>query len=109
LYITNNIEAFNRKLMELANTFSHTRTLETDHNKSWFTNHALYLNKLFKELLSKQIVSLAYSVLEKQKIGSLIILDRYTEQPNCVYSCWFSTQIKVMKPGIQFLKVMMLM
>jgi hypothetical protein len=69
LYITNKNEAFNRKLMKLAKTFSHTRILEIYHNRSLFIKHGLYLNKLVTELLSKQIVSLAYSVLEKEKNG----------------------------------------
>jgi hypothetical protein len=73
--------------MKLAKTFSHTRILEIDRNRNLFTNHGLYLNKLFKQLPSKQIVSLAYSVPEKEKIASPIILDRYTEQPNCDYNC----------------------
>lgn len=56
LYITNKIEAFNRKLMKLAKTSSHTRILEIDHNRSLFTKHGLYLNKLKSFFLNKQFL-----------------------------------------------------
>jgi len=53
LYITNKTEAFNRALRKLAKTFSHTRILEIDHNRSLFTNHGLYLNYLKNYFLNK--------------------------------------------------------
>jgi len=99
LYITNKIEAFIRVLRKLAKTFSHTRILETDRkciHKPWI------ILKLFKELLSKQILSLAYSVPEKEKIASPITFDRYIEQSNCDYNCWFSMPIESWNLGYSF-------
>ena len=42
-------------------------------DRKLFTNHGLHLNGLGKELLSKQIVSLTYAILDQKKDPPIIL------------------------------------
>jgi hypothetical protein len=45
------IQAFNRKLIKMANVFSHVAVVEIDLNRNYFTQHGMHLNKSGKEWL----------------------------------------------------------
>ena len=60
-FVNNEIKSFNRKLMKSASI------LETSTDRKLFTNHALHLNGLRKEVLSKQIVSFTYAIPDQKK------------------------------------------
>jgi hypothetical protein len=64
---------------------SHILVLEVDQSRQFFTKHGLHLNGTGKELLSKQIVSLMYSILTA-KVNPPIILNWHEEQCSHVLS-----------------------
>jgi hypothetical protein len=74
-HLINEIKIFNNNLLKYMKPQLHTKMLETDHDRSLFTKHGLHLNGSGKELLSRRIVSLIYSVLEEEKTDTPIILD----------------------------------
>ena len=53
--------------MKNLRTYQHGSILEMSTNRKLFTNHGLHLNGLGKEVLSKQIVSLTYAILDQKK------------------------------------------
>jgi len=75
-----NISILKRKLQKLLKVFPHAHFLEMDNNRNLFTNHGLHLNKLGKQLVSHQTVSLLLTTFE-QKTSSPIIL-RWHETQN---------------------------
>jgi len=71
--VNNEIRSFNRKLTKSARAYQYASILEMSSNRKLFTNHGLHLNGLGKEVLSKQIVSHIYAMLDQKK-DPLIIL-----------------------------------
>jgi hypothetical protein len=71
--VNNEIKSFNRKLMENVRAYQHASILEVSTDRKLFTTHGLHLNGLGKEMLSKQIVSLTYAILDQKK-DPLILL-----------------------------------
>jgi hypothetical protein len=65
--VNNEIKSFNRKLMKSVRAYQHASILEVSNDRKLFTNHGLHLNGLGKEVLSKQIVSLTYAILDQKK------------------------------------------
>ena len=65
--MNNKIKSFNRKLMKNVRAYQHVSILEMSTDRKHFTNHGLHLNGLGKEVLSKQIVSLMYAILDQKK------------------------------------------
>ena len=66
-YVNNEIRSFNRKLMKSARAYQHASILEMSSNRKLFTNHDLHQNGLGKEVLSKQIFSHIYALLDQKK------------------------------------------
>jgi len=65
--VNNEIKSFNRKLMKSVRAYQHASILEMSTDRKLFTNHGLHLNGLGKEVVSKQIVSLTYAILDQKK------------------------------------------
>jgi hypothetical protein len=65
--VNNEIRSFNRKLMKSVRAYQHASILEMVSDRKLFTNHGLHLNELGKEVLSKQIVSHTYAILDQKK------------------------------------------
>jgi hypothetical protein len=85
------ITTLNRKLKKIVKAHPHTYFMETDNSRILFTNHGLHMNKLGKQLVNCQIVTLLYSLLEQKK-PSPISLGWY-ELQNCNYSTQDDNQI----------------
>ena len=62
--VNNEIKSFNRKLMKSVTAYQHASIWGMGSGRKLFTNHGLHLNGLGKEVLSKQIVSHAYALLD---------------------------------------------
>jgi len=71
--VNNEIKSFNRKLMKSVRAYQHASILEMSTDRKLFTNYGLHLNGLGKEVLSKQIVSLTYAVLNQKKDPPVIL------------------------------------
>lgn len=64
--VNNEIRSFNRKLMKYIKPFKHTTIVEINSNRERFTLYGLHLNRLGKEMISKQTVSHIYTLLGKK-------------------------------------------
>ena len=53
--------------MKSVRAYQHASILEVSTDRELFTNHGLHLNGLGKEVLSKQIVSHTYAILDQKK------------------------------------------
>ena len=73
-YVNNEIKSFSRKLTKSVRAYQHASILEMSTDIKLFTNHGLHLNGLGKEVLSKQIVSLTYAILDQKKKDPPIFL-----------------------------------
>jgi len=71
--VSNEIKSFNRKLMKSVRAYQHASILEMSTDRKLFTNHGLHLNGLGKEVVSKQIVSLTYAILDQKKDPPVIL------------------------------------
>jgi len=71
--VNNAIRSFNGKLMKSVKAYQHASILELSKNRKLFTNHGLHLNSLEKEVLSEQIVSLTYAILDQKKDPPIIL------------------------------------
>ena len=71
--LDNEIRSFNRKLMISVRAYQHESILEMSSDRKLFTNHGLHLNGLGKEVLSKQIVSHTYAMLDQKKNPPVIL------------------------------------
>jgi hypothetical protein len=85
IHVNNDIKTFINKLVKCVKSFAYVRLLEVDQSRQFFTKHGLHLNGIGKELLSKQIVSLMYSILTA-KAHPPIMLDWHEEQCSSVLS-----------------------
>ena len=65
--VNSEMKSFNTKLTKSVREYQHASILEMNTDRKLFTNHGLYLNGLEKEVLSKQIFSLTYAVLDHKK------------------------------------------
>jgi len=63
--LNSEIRSFNRKLMKSVRAYQHASFSEMSSDRKLFTNHGLRLNGLGKEVLSKQIVSHTYAMLDQ--------------------------------------------
>jgi len=59
--------------MKSVKAYQHASILELSKNRKLFTNHGLHLNSLEKEVLSEQIVSLTYAILDQKKDPPIIL------------------------------------
>ena len=67
LCVNNEIRSVNSKLMKSVRAYQLASILELSNVKKLFTNHGLHLNGLGMEVLSKQIISLTYTILDQKK------------------------------------------
>jgi len=65
--VNNEIRSFNRKLLKSARAYQQGSILEMSSDRKLFTNRGLHCNDLGKEVLSKQIVSHIYAILDQKK------------------------------------------
>ena len=65
--VNSEIKSFNRKLMKSVRAYQHASILEMGSGRKLFTNQGPHLNGLEKEVLSKQIVSHTYALLDQKK------------------------------------------
>jgi hypothetical protein len=79
--VNNEISVFNRKLAKCVKIFSHSTILDIDLHRGCFTNHGLHLNGPGKDMISKQIVSEIYSLLQ-EKVTVPICLEWKNEYTN---------------------------
>jgi len=80
--VKRNISILNRKLQKLVKVFPHAHFLEMDNNRNLFTNHGLHLNKLGKQLVNHQIVSLLLTTFEQKSSPSIILRWHKTQNDN---------------------------
>jgi len=71
--VNNEIRSFNRNPMKSARAYQHVSILEMDSDRKLFTNHGLHLNGLGKLVLSKQIVSHVYAMVDQKKDLPIIL------------------------------------
>ena len=71
--VNSEIKSFNIKLMKSVKAYQHASILEIGSGRKLFTNHGLHLNGLGKEMLSKQIVSHTYALLDQEKDPPVIL------------------------------------
>jgi hypothetical protein len=57
--------------------------MEMDNTRILFTNHGLHMNKLGKQLVNHQIVTLLYSIIEQKKSPPVRL--GWYEPQNCKY------------------------
>jgi hypothetical protein len=81
-YLNNSIKLFNRKLSKLAKIFSHVTVSEMINNRLLYTRQGSHLNVLGKEILSNQLVSHIFLLLERVSVKP-IILEWYDKETNC--------------------------
>jgi len=72
-HVNNGIRSFNRKPMKNVRAYQHASILEMVSNRKLFTNYSLHLDGLGKEVLSKQIVSHTYAMLDQKKDPPMIL------------------------------------
>ena len=65
--VNNEIRSFNINLMKGARAYQHVSILEMSSDRKLFTNHGLNLNGLGKLVLSKQIVSHIYAMVDQKE------------------------------------------
>jgi hypothetical protein len=56
-YVNKEVITLNRKLAKCIKIYKHCTLLNVDLNRELFTNYALHLNGLGKDVISKQLVS----------------------------------------------------
>jgi hypothetical protein len=67
------IRSFNGKLVKSVRAYQHASILQLSNNRKLFTNQGLHLNSLEKEVLSEQIVSLTYAILDQKNDPPIIL------------------------------------
>jgi len=85
------ITSLNRKLKKTLKAFPHTYFMETDNNRTLFTNHGLHMNKLGKQLVTCHIATLLYSTFEQKKSPPIRL--SWNELQNSNYSAQEDNQI----------------
>jgi hypothetical protein len=71
--VNNEIKSFSRKLLKHAKAHQHVSILEISDDRKLCTTHGLHLDGLGKGKLSKQIVSLTYTILAQKKDPPIIL------------------------------------
>jgi cell fate (sporulation/competence/biofilm development) regulator YmcA (YheA/YmcA/DUF963 family) len=64
---------YNSKLCKIAKAFNHTKFIECDTNRSYFTKHGLHFSKYGKAYLAKQMASTVQLLFERKTNTPLVL------------------------------------
>jgi hypothetical protein len=71
--LNNSIKLFNNKLSKLSKIFNHVTISKLISNRLLYNKHGSHLNSLGKEILSNQLVSQIFLLLERVKVKPIIL------------------------------------
>jgi hypothetical protein len=96
--LNNSIKLFKNKLSKLSKIFSHVTISKLISNRLLYTKHGSHLNSLSKEILSNQLVSKIFLLLERVKV-KLIILEWYNKDKLIILE-WYNKETLLVAPSI---------